>query len=314
MEKDSLIKIDKISKQRLNTVDLADTDNLIFRIVPKETNISIGKRRLPYYIADKVCKKFGLDMKIFESILLDRKMFNPNNLVNHISNTLKDPKIIEFVESEITNHLDDEGKPHGPTDNSWFSNIDENRVFEQVEQWCPNFYYHKACMSDFMINYEEINPAKAQAIEHAGMNPNCESLALMEPIEYKNQGKNCMGCIINTDTKPGNGIHWVSIFYDIRPGKEFHTIEYFNSTGNAPKKCISDWMQQFADLSTQQLGFKCKPVTVSNVSHQNSRSECGAYSAYFLIARIIGIDYKNFRKNKIPDEVVYEFRKCIFKK
>ena len=312
-EKDSLIKINKISKERLDTVDLADTDNLIFRIVPKDTNVSIGKRRLPYYIADKVSKKFGLDMKIFENILLDRQMFNPNRLVNHISKTLNDPKIVEFVEEEITIHLDDEGKPPGPIDHSWFSNVDENRVFEQVSKWCPNFYYHKACMSDFMIDYNKVNPDKARGIKAAGMNPGPEPIALMEPIEYHDMGKNCMGCIINTDTKPGNGIHWVAIFYDAR-GNDNHTIEYFNSTGQKPKKDIADWMQKFADLSTQQLSKSCKPVTVSNISHQNSRSECGAYSAYFLLARIIGIDYKNFRKNKIPDEVVFEFRKCIFKK
>lgn len=310
--KDSLIKIDKISKGLLDTIDLADTDNLIFKILPKETNVSIGKRRLSYYIADKLNKKYGIDKKIFEDILMDRNMFNPNKLVNHISSNVKDPKIVEFVEEEITAHLDDEGKPAGPVNHDWFSNTDEDQVFKQVMKWCPTFYYHRACMSDFMIDYRGSKKEQGLLAMNSSLEP--EPLALMQPIEYKEQGKTCMGCIINTDVRPGKGIHWVALFYDARPGKEFNTIEYFNSTGQPPKQDIKDWMKQFADLSTQQLGIPCKPVTVSNISHQNSRSECGAYSAYFLLARVIGVDYKNFRKSKIPDDVVFEFRKCIFKK
>lgn len=313
MEKESLIRLDKISKQRLDTVDLADTDNLIFRILPKDTNTTIGKRRLSYYITDKLNKKFGLDKKIFEDILLDRNMFNPNKLVAHVSSKVNDPKIIEFVEEEITAHLgDDDGKPSGPVNHNWFSNLDENRVFDQVVKWCPSFYYHKACMSDFMIDYRGTD--KEQTMINNGVNPGPELISKMDPIQYKESNKNCMGCIVNTDVKPGQGIHWVAIFYDARPGKEFNTIEYFNSTGQTPKQDIKNWMKKFANLSTEQLGLPCKAVTATNISHQNSRSECGAYSAYYLMARVIGIDYKHFRKTRIPDNVVYEFRKCIFRK
>lgn len=308
-----IIEITKIGNKRLDEVDLKDTNNIMFRMLDPNSNLSLGKRMLPYKIADVLTTEFGLDKTIFADLLTDRKMFNPNNLINALSQKVKDHKVIKCVEQEISLHLDDEGRPSGPTDHSWFSNVDENEIFEQVMKWCPYFYYHNACMSDFMIDYTKTNPNRAQAIEMKGMNPEPEPIALMEPSEYKAQGKTCMGCIVNTDTKPGAGIHWVAIFYDARDHHN-HTIEYFNSTGQQPKKDIKDWMKEFADKSTQQLGIPCKAVTATNISHQNSRSECGAYSAYYVMCRVIGINYKKFREQKIPDDVVFKFRKCLFKK
>ena len=309
----STISVDKISKQKLDDIDLKDTNNIMFKMLSPDSNLKLGKRMLPYKIADSLSTKFGLDYNIFEDILTDRKMFNPNNLMNYLNTKFKDHNIIKCAEQEISVHLDDEGRHKGPTNNAWFSNVDENRAFEQVVEWCPWFYYHKACMSDFMIDYTRTNPNRASVIESKGMNPEPEPIALMDPIEYKNKNKTCMGCIVNTDTKPGEGIHWVAIFYDARDNHN-HTIEYFNSTGQPPKADIKNWMKKFADLSTEQLGITCKPITVSNISHQNSRSECGAYSAYFLMCRVIGVSYKKFREQKIPDDVVFTFRKCLFKK
>lgn len=312
-KKDHKIKVEKISLKRLDEVDLTKTDNLIFKMLPKDSNMKLGNRYLTFYIAEKLHDKFGIDVNIFETVFYDRNMFNPDNLKSHLEKYIDNPDIIEYAEKEMSIHINDEPRPEGPTNKEWLSNTNEDDVLQNVMEWCPWFYANKACLSDFMIDYEVTNPKMAEVISNKGMSPHKEPLGELEPIYYKENGYTCMGCIVNTDVKPNGGVHWFGIFYDTRNNKQ-HTIEYFNSTGEPPREKIANWMKEFADLSTKQLGVPCKPVTVSEISHQNSSSECGAYSAYFIIARVIGINYKKFRENRIKDDVVFEFRKCIFRK
>lgn len=307
------IKVDKIDQDKLDNVDLTKTDNLVFKMLPQDSNMKLGHRYLTFYIAEKLNAKFGTDLKIFESIFYDRSMFKPENIKKHLQQYINDPKVIEYAETEMQSHLEEAPRPSGPLKKDWLSNVDEDEVLKNVMEWCPWFYANKACLSDFMVDYTVENPAMASRIMEGGMNPGKEPLGIMEPIEYKNKGYTCMGCIVNLDVKPNGGTHWVGIFYDARDNNA-HTIEYFNSSGEPPRTKIRNWMQEFADMSTRQLGVPCKPITVSTIVHQRSDSECGAYAAYFVISRVIGINYKKFREGKISDLVASEFRKCMFRK
>lgn len=315
---DNMIKIDKIPVQRLSEIDLSSTDNLIFKMLPQGINNKLGKRYLTFYITEKLNNQYNINKSIFENILYDREMFDPKNLKKHIRAKVKelgenDVEILSYVDKEITNYLqDNKPRPDGPKDNSWFSNFNEDNILRHMMEWCPWFYANPSCLSDFMVDYTETNPRQAELISSKGMNPGKEPLGLLEPEFYKNKGYKCMGCIVNNDIKPNGGTHWIAIFYDIRDDNR-HTLEYFNSTGESPRPNIKEWMKSFSELSTRQLGVKCDMVKASNISHQNSRSECGAYSIYYVISRIIGVDYKKFREKKIPDNVVFEFRKCVFK-
>jgi len=307
------IKIDKIGSSRLDDIDLTKTDNLIFKMLPPDSNMKLGHRYLTFYIAEKLNKKFDIDTKIFDQVFYDRSMFKPENIRRHLEKYISDPRIIEYADNEMREHLNEEERHDGPLDNKWLSNHDEDSVLQNIMEWCPWFYANRSCLSDFMVDYRVENPVMASRIEAKGIHPGKEPIGITEPIEYKNKGYTCMGCIVNLDVKPNGGTHWVGIFYDARDNNA-HTIEYFNSSGEPPRANIKNWMKEFADLSTKQLGVPCKPVTVSTVVHQRSDSECGAYSAYFIISRVIGVNYKKFREGKINDQVASEFRKCMFRK
>ena len=313
-----MIKVEKIPEDILINVKLNSNDpekNVIFKILPKQSKMKLGKRYLVYYLSDKLSSKFNLDKSIFDNLLKDRDIFNPNNLKEKFEKIIINnceiktyKKVDEIINEEIKIYNNDDLKPDGPTDNTWFSNFNEDDVLKDLMEWCPWFYAHKSCMSDFMIDYN--NSDKKIIIEKSGQPLIKLGFATMNPIDYKNNNYTCSACVVNSDTRGGNGTHWTALFYDMRSNN--HTIEFFNSTGSLPKLSIKNWMKEFAELSTKELGIECKPIIVSNIEHQNSNSECGAYSIYFIIARLIGIPYKKFRENPIPDKVVFQFRKSLF--
>lgn len=184
--------------------------------------------------------------------------------------------------------------PIGPANND--NLLDNTNIDQTLEQWMikfPDFYHFWFAMIDF---------AK---YKHPIITTNYEEL-------YKTH--QCFGLIINSDVSTGNGIHWMALFCDQRKTDEW-SIEFFNSSGNAPVSAIVDWMikmkskfELFAPLKT-----KIKYTTVSEIVHQQSNTECGVYSLYYIWSRLNGIDYRYFKRNRITDSQMYEFRKEIFR-
>jgi hypothetical protein len=134
-------------------------------------------------------------------------------------------------------------------------------------------------------------------------------------------GHNCMGVVLNTDTRSGSGEHWFCIFCDFRGSgsqREPYTLEYFNSSGNPPRDPVLNWLNKTAKLVSHhefKSGAKkryCEKVISSTLRHQNSDTECGPYSLYYIWSRLNNEPITTFRTAPILDERMIEFRKHLF--
>lgn len=213
---------------------------------------------------------------------------------------LLDKRTIGIVGKEaIIEEIQTNFKPVGPIGTQYFSNyVLDNAVVTHLATLDDTFLGLDVNLMDFP--------------EYKG------SLTDLRPhvdgVEYKGRVYKHFGCILNTLLSTGNlkkvG-HWVAMYGDFRNGN-LNTIEYFNSSGNNPPKNVFAWMKDFAAQMSQIRGIPCTATAASNIQHQKSETECGAYSLYYITARFIGITYKKFREKPIPDEFVNKFRSKMF--
>jgi hypothetical protein len=124
------------------------------------------------------------------------------------------------------------------------------------------------------------------------------------------KGYKTFGVVMNTDVRTGGGIHWFSLFCDFRTTP--YTVEYFNSSGNKPVKQIQDWLIK-TEENLKSAGHNTNVVVLSGLSHQKSETECGLYSLYYIWNRIKDVPAENFQQKKVPDSMMYAFRKQCFK-
>ena len=127
-------------------------------------------------------------------------------------------------------------------------------------------------------------------------------------------------CVLNTDVSTGRGKHWVAVFGDCR-GKDEWSVEYFNSAGNPPPPAITRWLEETAArLSEFRASHPRKfgngpvnTVSLTDVRHQNSKTECGNYTLYYIRRRLEGAPHTEFMDKLIPDAAMVAFRKHIFR-
>lgn len=164
------------------------------------------------------------------------------------------------------------------TNYSWLSNSDINYVLQQYEKLDSDFYYLGALPSDF---YK------------------------LTDFDYKKlKNYNLIGAVINLDKSTQNGSHWVALIID----NISNTIEYFDSLGNKPNKRIRDFIKILK--KKYFIDFKSK---VNKYIHQRKNTECGVYSIYFIIQRLLGKNFDQITSNIIKDHDMNKFRKYIFR-
>ena len=132
-------------------------------------------------------------------------------------------------------------------------------------------------------------------------------------------GYNCLGVVLNTDTRSGRGKHWFCIFCDFRSSgsaQDPYTVEYFNSSGNPPMDPVLNWLNETAKKichypfgQSKRHGAK---VIASKIRHQKSETECGPYSLYYIWSRLNKVSIHEFRNKPVPDARMIEFRKHLF--
>lgn len=213
--------------------------------------------------------------------------------------------------------LDRRFKPKGPRDSTQLlSNFNLDGV---LQQWAstafPTFYNYSFNMMDF----EETGGTLART----------DVAGILEGHETQNLGKmgghvkrpcDTFACVLNTDVSSGRGKHWVAVFGDCR-GKGEWTVEYFNSAGNPPPAPVTRWLEESA---ARLMGHRAShpgqygegavtPVTLTDMRHQTSQTECGLYALYFIRRRLEGTPYKDFQETHIPDEAMMKFRKHVFR-
>lgn len=198
--------------------------------------------------------------------------------------------------SEIQHHLKYRFKPKGPRNTTeWLSNIDIDDVLAQIEQKYSDrkFLHIKFQMIDF---------------EQTG-----SELGILDFAKKYKEGYRTFGTVVNTDYSTGNGIHWFAIFGDFSDNKDKFTIEYFNSSGEPPMDEIIVWFKKVKHQWGENFNKPIEDIIVSKIQHQKDNHSCGPYSLYYIISRLDGISYENFRNNRIPDSVMHKFRKYLFR-
>lgn len=223
---------------------------------------------------------------------IEHELNEPN-----VPNQLNDTRGI--VRKEISLRL----KIVGPTDNKLLNNVDIDTSMQQWAAYRREFYPYNF----HMLNYA------SYSYRHGRVYNTPDTLATI-PFDALYQGKlgqkyTCAGCIINTDTYQGDGVHWMALFVDSRTNPA--TAEFFNSSGNAPAPEWVNWMEKTKNIMLA-LGLNATSVRASTIRHQKSRTECGLYSLFYVWARLHNIPVGYFAKNRIPDQLMFEFRQHLF--
>jgi hypothetical protein len=129
-------------------------------------------------------------------------------------------------------------------------------------------------------------------------------------------------CVLNTDVSSGKGKHWVAIHVDMRPaGEDPWTLAYYNSAGNPPAPTVTEWLtKSSADLLAYRKqrpdlygSGDVYPMSLTDTRHQDSQTECGPYALFFIRSCLDGDPPSKFIGTSIPDSVMIEFRKHLFR-
>lgn len=86
--------------------------------------------------------------------------------------------------------------------------------------------------------------------------------------------------VMNTDFSGGRGIHWVAIF-----AISEKSVEYFDSYGMPPNKCISAFLKKFDTVKRNHIRLQSYLSSV-----------CGHYCIYFIVRRSYGESFENIIK------------------
>jgi hypothetical protein len=242
--------------------------------------------------------KLGADsVKSIKSSEVDKTLSNGKNLDE--LNLLLNKDIIgllgeDKVKEELKNF-----KPVGPANTTeLFNNFVENNVKNHLQGFDSSFKPVSVQLMDFPEEGYTFNDELRDFVKN-----NIEKI--------KSGTVKTFGCVLNTLRSKGDLSavgHWVSLFGDFR--SKPYTIEFFNSSGNKAPKRVFNWMEKTASKIEEATGVKTIAVNVSNIVHQKSNTECGAYSLYYITARLAGYPYKKFREKPIRDEVMIRFRKA----
>jgi len=191
-------------------------------------------------------------------------------------------------------------KVDGHTDTTLINNVNIDDLMLQWNNAFPYFYGYNFNMRDY--------------IKHSFRNgmvlDEPDTLATINQAILYSKGITCTGCVINTDRYHGSGKHWMALFTDYRD-KNNPTIEFFNSSGNAPSPEWVNWMQK---TQSQMLPLlpNVQIVRVTSVRYQESKTECGTYSLYYVWARLNGRPLSEFINKPIEDKYMFEFRHHLF--
>lgn len=248
-----------------------------------------------------------------------QKFVSDNNIMN--PNYLKSTVLQQYI------------KPPGPRDSlAWLDNINIDDTLAIWAREFSDFYPYSFNMVDFEGPVYYGMEDTGQKGFYKGSLERVHLEDILNGNVYVEQGpgfepvkRPCkrMGCVLNTDTSTGTGEHWVALFIDCSGGKsgnEPWTVEYFNSSGNFPPQSVDRFMTK---AEQKLMAYQRDPEhdlkngvevvkSVAVTQHQQSNSECGLYSLFYIRSRLEGKPYEYFQDHVIEDCFMTEFRKYLF--
>jgi Ulp1 protease family, C-terminal catalytic domain len=186
----------------------------------------------------------------------------------------------------------------------WLDNFNIDEVMKQYQAACPWFRFIGVFPIDFSIR----NPYSDD--KSKCLYPEICNIDLKE--EYK-KGIRALGFVFNLDTHDKSGSHWVGLYCDIhnlhsKGGKGSTWCAYFDSYGYQTPAFISQLMRYFYKQDRKMK------LMYNGRRFQYSNSECGMYSMYFIVCMMNGIHFKDFCKERVPDEIMLKLRTYMFRK
>jgi hypothetical protein len=162
---------------------------------------------------------------------------------------------------------------------SWLSTRNINEVMQQYQEFDKSFKFLGALPSNF---YTQIR---------------------VDYSQFKHYKK--VGIVFNLDTHDKPGSHWVAFLID----NKNRQYEYFDSTGKSPNKHI----KTFINMLIKQEIIKSYRYLQNTTVHQTKNSECGIYSMFYIIQRLLGKDFHTIVDHVIRDDDMNKFRDHLFR-
>jgi len=192
----------------------------------------------------------------------------------------------------------------------WLSNFDIENVLRQYEETYPEFKLMGPTTMDFDTRLKERGN---KCVE--------EEICKFHLKADMAKGLKKFACVVNLDKHWQSGSHWVSLYVDT----DAKIIVYFDSAGafRTPKEIVN--LVERIKTQGKELSIDFKFYTNGNLHHQTGNTECGMYSIFFIITMLTGktpfhkdkvLPMKErlnlFLKQRIPDEVIFDYRDLYF--
>lgn len=207
-------------------------------------------------------------------------------------------------------------KPDGPRKSTeWFSNSNIDEALEMIVRAYPERKFHHVpfAMRDF-AKKKKTDVEKKELAESVSAKRFDEimsqDLINTDFVKLYKEGIRCFGVVFNTDYSTGRGQHWFCVFGDFSTTPM--TLEYFNSSGEAPLAEIDVWLNELRHTLESGIGKKTEIYPYSSIPHQEDSHSCGAYSIYYIYSRVHGVHPDVMQKNKLLDSDMHEFRNFLF--
>lgn len=262
-------------------------------------------------IKNKLIEVAGVSGNTEESKII-KEVANKLGTDNCESCVITSEKFRDIAGSNLVDqNLKDNFKPYGPHNDSLLSNIN---IDEVLDQWAKGSIYSGNFSNTNIINswkekFNDFYPFQYHMIDFREHNKPLHTTNFKQLIE---SGVKTFACVLNTDKYGNGGKHWIAVFGDFRDkisgnnGKPY--VAFFNSSGNMPGFPIVQWMKKV------KLETGCDIIDTTGLRHQYSKTECGPYCLYFIWKVLNGTPVEWFKKNKVDDNIVLNFRKRVFRK
>ena len=232
---------------------------------------------------------------------------NPMDIWNELKNKMADcPQELCWVdkivnEGDVKNKLYKNFAPKMPESwntnkNEWLDSNNIKNVLDQYKEHYKNFTYFGPSPMDF-----------DKKIRGVCVWPELCHLSLKEQVK---KGITKIGVVLNIDKHTKGGSHWVGLYMDL---KERYIFYFDSCDGDTPKE-VTAFTNKMANQA-KDLKIKLRKYTNKGLQHQQGTTECGMYVLYFIInllEKTKSVAY--FKKNRIPDENMEEFRTIYFNK
>ena len=200
----------------------------------------------------------------------------------------------------------------------WLSNYDIMDVMKQYETSYSEFKFLGPTTIDF----------DTKVPEH-GYKCVLEDLCNFSLERFISAKKTKIGIVFNLDKYYESGSHWVSMYIDITNRFIFFfdsadneiPPEIWKETPDDPLPLVNRIIKQGLELP-QPIQFTF--YNNRGIGHQTGNTECGMYSLFFIITMLTGKQPNSkrtlslnkrrdlFLKKRIPDTMVFQYRKLYF--